>query len=166
MQSLHWGGVPVHLHHEPARAEWHLGVLPHTPQMLGVMESIPFHSGNSLLHCARVVPELSWAGLRALCNVVVSCHHHYAHTHCKGVHSLMPDLGCFLIVTDLTCLHSGFHWRYEPTRWDGMNLVVIEEQQVRDLVFAQVHYLYILLKTTLACINIPIAKVLRTQYSS
>ena len=25
---------------------------------------------------------------------------------------------------------------------DGMNLVVIEEHQVRDLVFAQIHYLY------------------------
>ena len=47
-----------------------------------------------------------------------------------------------------------------------MNPVVIEEHQVRDLVFAQVHYLYILLKATLACVNIPIAKVPRTQYSS
>ena len=39
--------------------------------------------------------------------------------------------------------------------WDGMNLVGIEEHQVRDLVFAQIHYLYILLEATLAYVNIP-----------
>ena len=42
---------------------------------------------------------------------------------------------------------------------DGMNLVVIEEHQVRDLVFAQIHYLYILLEATSAYVNVPIAKV-------
>ena len=40
-----------------------------------------------------------------------------------------------------------------------MNCVVIEEHQVRDLVFAQIHYLYILLEATSAYVNIPIAKV-------
>ena len=49
---------------------------------------------------------------------------------------------------------------------DGMNLIGIEEHQVRDLVFAQVHYLYILLKATSACVIVPIAKVPRTQYSN
>ena len=47
-----------------------------------------------------------------------------------------------------------------------MNLVVIEEHQVRDLVFAQVYYLYIPLEATLACVIVPIAKVPRTQDSS
>ena len=47
----------------------------------------------------------------------------------------------------------------------GMNLVVIEEHQVGDLVFAQVH-LYILLEATSAYVIIPIAKVPRTKYSS
>ena len=46
-----------------------------------------------------------------------------------------------------------------------MNLVVIEEHQVGDLVFAQVH-LYILLEATSAYVIIPIAKVPRTKYSS
>ena len=49
--------------------------------------------------------------------------------------------------------------------WDGMNLVEIEEHQVRDLVFTQVHYLYILLEATLAYVIVPIAKVLRSKYS-
>ena len=48
----------------------------------------------------------------------------------------------------------------------GMNLVVIEEHQVGDLVFTQVHYLYILLEATLAYVIIPIAKVPQTKYSS
>ena len=47
-----------------------------------------------------------------------------------------------------------------------MNLVVIEEHQVRDLVFAQVNYLYIQLKATSAYVIVPIAKVPRTKYSS
>ena len=47
-----------------------------------------------------------------------------------------------------------------------MNLVVIEEHQVGDLVSAQVYYLYILLKATLAYVIVPIAKVPRTKYSS
>ena len=47
-----------------------------------------------------------------------------------------------------------------------MNLVVIEEHQVGDLVFAQVHYLYILLEATSAYVIVPITKVLRTKYSS
>ena len=50
--------------------------------------------------------------------------------------------------------------------WDGMNLVVIEEHQVRDLVFAQTHYLYILLEAKLAYVNIPIAKVPQSKYSN
>ena len=47
-----------------------------------------------------------------------------------------------------------------------MNRVVIEEHQVRDLVFAQVYYLYIPLKATSAYVIVPIAKVPRTQDSS
>ena len=47
-----------------------------------------------------------------------------------------------------------------------MNLVVIQEHQVRDLVSAQAHYLYILLEATPACVIVPIAKVPRTKYSS
>ena len=47
-----------------------------------------------------------------------------------------------------------------------MNLIVIEEHQVGDLVFAQVYYLYILLEATLAYVIVPIAKVPRTKYSS
>ena len=91
---------------------------------------------------------------------------------CKGVHSLMPDLGRLWLVADLLQLHSGFHQRYSSTRQEGeiervgMNLVVIEEHQVRDLVFAQVYYLYIPLEATSACVIVPIAKVLQTQDSS
>ena len=48
----------------------------------------------------------------------------------------------------------------------GMNLVVIEEHQVGDLVFAQVNYLYMQLKATPAYVIVPIAKVLRTKYHS
>ena len=47
-----------------------------------------------------------------------------------------------------------------------MNLIMIEEHQIRDLVFAQVHYLYILLKATPAYVIVPIAKVPRTEYIS
>ena len=50
--------------------------------------------------------------------------------------------------------------------WDRMNLVEIEEHQVRDLVFAQVHYLYILLEATSAYVIVPMAKVPRPKYSS
>ena len=49
--------------------------------------------------------------------------------------------------------------------WGGMNLVEIEEHQVRDLVFTQVHYLYILLEATSAYVIVPMAKVLRPKYS-
>ena len=49
---------------------------------------------------------------------------------------------------------------------DGMNLVGIEEHQAGDLVFAQVHYLYIPLEATLAYVIVPITKVLRTKYHS
>ena len=72
----------------------------------------------------------------------------------------------------ITYLCSRFHQRYEPTRWEGeiervgMNLVVIEEHQVGDLVFAQVHYLYTLLEATSAYVIVPIAKVPQTKYSS
>ena len=48
----------------------------------------------------------------------------------------------------------------------GMNLVVIEEHQVGDLVFTQLHYLYIPLEATLAYVIVPIAKVPQTKYSS
>ena len=47
-----------------------------------------------------------------------------------------------------------------------MNLVVIEEHQAGDLVFAQVYYLYIQLEATSARVIVPIAKVLRTKYSN
>ena len=46
-----------------------------------------------------------------------------------------------------------------------MNLKSIEEHQAENLVFAQYDYLYILLEATLAYVIVPIAKVLRTQYS-
>ena len=39
----------------------------------------------------------------------------YCDQQCKGVHSLMPDLGLF-DSNGLICLRSGFHQRYEPTR--------------------------------------------------
>ena len=35
---------------------------------------------------------------------------------CKGVHSLMPDLGCLWLIADLLQLRPGFHQRYNPTR--------------------------------------------------
>ena len=44
-----------------------------------------------------------------------------------------------------------------------MNLVVIEEHQVRDLVSAQVYYLYIRLEATSAYVIVPIAKVPRSE---
>ena len=47
-----------------------------------------------------------------------------------------------------------------------MNLVVIEEHQVGDLVFAQVYYLYTPLEATSAYVIVPIAKVPRTKHSS
>ena len=47
-----------------------------------------------------------------------------------------------------------------------MNLVVIEEHQVGNLVFAQCNYLYISLKATSACVIVPMAKVPRSKYSS
>ena len=48
---------------------------------------------------------------------------------------------------------------------DGMNLIVIEEHQAGDLVFAQVYYLYILLEATWAYVIVPIAKVPQSKYS-
>ena len=75
-------------------------------------------------------------------------------------------------MTDLLQPRSGFHQRYEPMRWEGeiervgMNLVVIEEHQVGNLVFAQCNYLYISLKATLACVIVPVAKVPWSKYSS
>ena len=58
--------------------------------------------------------------------------------------------------------------RGEKGRWDEfrMNLVVIEEDQVGDLAFAQVDYLYIRLEATSAYVIVPIANVPRTKYSS
>ena len=47
-----------------------------------------------------------------------------------------------------------------------MNLVVIEEHQVPNLVFAQCNYLYISLKATSACVIVPMAKVPRSKYIS
>ena len=47
-----------------------------------------------------------------------------------------------------------------------MNFVAIEEHQVGDLVFAQCNYLYSLLKATSGCVIVPMAKVLRSKYSS
>ena len=41
---------------------------------------------------------------------------HRLDTYCKGVHSLMPDLGRFRLMVDLLQLHSGFHQRCGPTR--------------------------------------------------
>ena len=46
-----------------------------------------------------------------------------------------------------------------------MNLELIEEHQAEGLVFAQYNYLYILLEATSAYVIVPVAKVLRTQYS-
>ena len=50
--------------------------------------------------------------------------------------------------------------------WDGMNLVGIEEHQVSNLVFTQVHYLYIRLEATSAYVIVPMAIVPRSKYSS
>ena len=47
-----------------------------------------------------------------------------------------------------------------------MNLVVIEEHQVENLVLAQCSYLYSSLKATSARVIVPVAKVLRSKYSS
>ena len=49
---------------------------------------------------------------------------------------------------------------------DGMNLIGIEERHVGDLVFAQVHYLYIQLEATSAYVIVPMAIVPRSKYSS
>ena len=49
---------------------------------------------------------------------------------------------------------------------DGMNLVVIEEHQVRDLVFTQIHYLYIQREATSAHVIVPVAKVPQSEYSN
>ena len=46
-----------------------------------------------------------------------------------------------------------------------MNLEMIEEHQAGNLVFAQCNYLYISLKATSACVIVPMAKVLRSEYS-
>ena len=46
-----------------------------------------------------------------------------------------------------------------------MNLELIEEHQAEGSVFAQGNYLYISLEATSAYVIVPIAKVLRTQYS-
>ena len=42
--------------------------------------------------------------------------HNTTEYTCKGVHSLMPDLGCLWLTADLLQLHPGFHQRYGPTR--------------------------------------------------
>ena len=87
----------------------------------------------------------------------------------------MPDLGHVVDSDRLVCLRPGFHQRYERERGqggtggldgEGMNLVVIEEHQAGDLVFAQAYYLYILLEATSAYVIVPIAKLPRTKYSS
>ena len=100
----------------------------------------------------------------------VNCQH--LHNQCSAVEGFTPLCLTWaaLIVTDLSRLHSGVHRRCGPTRCEiervGMNLVVIEEHQVGDLVFAQLYYLYILLEATSAHVIVPIAKVPRTQYHS
>ena len=84
----------------------------------------------------------------------------------------MPDLGCFGCWR--TCCDAaldstrGMNQQGEKGRSNEfeMNLVVIEEHQVSNLVFAQVDYLYIRLEATLAYVIVPIAKVLQTKYSS
>ena len=84
----------------------------------------------------------------------------------------MPDLGCVVVGDRLVHSRSGFHQRDERTRWneriglDGMNLVEIEEHQAGDLVFAQVHCLYILLEATSAYVIVPMAIVPQSKYSS
>ena len=81
----------------------------------------------------------------------------------------MPDLGCFLVGDGLVTTSLWIPpevWANKVRREDwnkfGMNLVVIEEHQVGDLLFAQVHYLYISLEATSAYVIVPIAKVPRT----
>ena len=87
----------------------------------------------------------------------------------------MPDLGHIVGSDGLARLCPGFHQRYEREREqggtggldrEGMNLVVIQEHQAGDLVFAQVHYLYILLEATLAYVIVPMAIVPQSKYSS
>ena len=55
-------------------------------------------------------------------------------------------------------------WRRERALKE-MNLELIEEHQAGNLVFTPYNYLYILLEATSAYVIVPIAKVLRTQYS-
>ena len=55
--------------------------------------------------------------------------------------------------------------RTEGSDKEGMNLVVIEEHQARDLVSAQAYCLYILLEATSAYVDVPVAKVPRPKYS-
>ena len=89
----------------------------------------------------------------------------------RGFTPLCPTWAVFWLA-DLLLRYSGFHQRCDLDEMRGecvrvgMNRVVIEEHQVRDLVFAQVYYLYIPLKATSACVIVPIAKVPRTQDSS
>ena len=47
-----------------------------------------------------------------------------------------------------------------------MNLVVIEEHQVGDLVFAQLYYFIHFAEATSAYVIVPIAKIPRTKYGS
>ena len=91
----------------------------------------------------------------------------------------MPNLGRVVDSDRLACLCPGFHQGYERERkreqdgtrgsdGEGMNLVVIEEHQAGDLVFAQVYcttYTFCL-EATLAYVIVPMAKVLRSKYSS
>ena len=85
----------------------------------------------------------------------------------------MPDLGCLMVSDGLwrfASLNSTWGVREQGrtggSDWDGMKLVEIEEHQAGDLVFAQVHYLYILLEATSAYVNIPIAKLPQSKYSN
>ena len=75
----------------------------------------------------------------------------------------MTDLCVFALASTRGMIEQG---GTRGSDWDGMNLVEIEEHQAGDLMFAQVHYLYILLEATSAYVIIPMAIVLRSKYSS
>ena len=51
-------------------------------------------------------------------HVLISFHTKQYWHICKGVHSLMPDLGRVVNSNGLVCLCPGFHQRYERARWD------------------------------------------------
>ena len=126
-----------------------------------------------LTHMLTMLPHLIWLLPKKLNKCKGNAKLLKDKVLCKGVHSLMPDLGRCCLVMDRWWLRPGFHQRYRLTRWEeGIERVWneprsdSEEHQVGDLVFAQVNYLYIQLKATPACVIVPIAKVPRTKYRS